>query len=171
MFLSWNQVIRAKSYVVYRHSPVKNEYIKVAVRNGRGSNYYNIPNADSKIGYKYKVIAKNKANGKGKNVCKISYPVWAVAAGNTKGNVKEIITSKVSLKGGVGKNTLLKASVKTGTGKRVLSRNIRWYSSNRRVARVGKKNGKVFFKKKGRCYIWAKAHNGKNSKKIVVTVK
>jgi hypothetical protein len=29
----------------------------------------------------------------------------------------------------------------------------------------------VKFKKKGTCYIWAKAHNGKDSKKIKIVVR
>ena len=33
------------------------------------------------------------------------------------------------------------------------------------------KTGKVKLKKKGKCRIWAKAHNGKNSRQILVTVK
>ena len=43
-------------------------------------------------------------------------------------------------------------------------------SNNTKVAKVNMKTGKVKFKKKGKCYIWAKAHNGKNSQKINVTV-
>ena len=82
-----------------------------------------------------------------------------------------MITSKRNLKGKAGKKAVLKAFVKSEKGKRVLSKNIRWYSSNRKIAKIGKKTGKVSFKKKGKCYIWAKAHNGMNSKKVKVVVK
>lgn len=177
MFLTWNKVKGAKSYIVYKYSPVKNEYVKAAVRNSHNANYYNIPNAKNDIGYKYKIVAKAKEEGKGKKVCKDSYAVWAVAAGNEKGNVTSITTNKKKIAGKVGKSIKLKATVATssktteGAAKKVLSKTIRWYSSNKKIATVNKKTGKVRFKKKGKCYIWAKAHNGKNSKRIKIAVK
>lgn len=170
MFLTWNKVKGAKSYIVYKYSPVKNEYVKVAIRNNYNANYYNIPNVQNNIGYKYKIVAKTKAKGKGEKACKESYPVWAVSAGNTKGNVTSITTNRKKVTGKAGKNIRLKAKV-NAKGKRVLSKTIRWYSSNKKIVVVNKKTGKVEFKKKGKCYIWAKAHNGKNSKRIKINVK
>ena len=170
MFLSWYKVKKAKSYVIYKYDSEEGEYKKVAVRNGNSSNYYNIMNADDGAVYKYRIAAMSKRKGKGKKVCRISYPVWAVSESHTKGNIAKITTNKKSLKGKRGKIAKLRASVKTNNGKPSLSSKIRWYSSNTKVAKVNMKTGKVKFKKKGKCYIWAKAHNGKNSQKINVTV-
>lgn len=170
MFLSWNKVKGAQSYIVYKYSPIKNEYVKAAVRDSHNANYYNIPNAKNDIGHKYKVVAKTKEEGKGKKIGKDSYAVWAVSAGNSKGNVTSITTNKKKVTAKIGKSIKLIATVKNND-KKVLSKTIRWYSSNKKVALVDKNTGKVKFKKKGKCDIWAKAHNGLNSKKIKVTVK
>lgn len=170
MFLSWYKVRKAKSYVIYKYDSEEGEYKKVAVRNGNSSNYYNIMNADDGAVYKYRIAAMSKRKGKGKKVCRISYPVWAVSESHTKGNIAKITTNKKSLKGKRGKIAKLRASVETNNGKPSLSSKIRWYSSNTKVAKVNMKTGKVKFKKKGKCYIWAKAHNGKNIQKINVTV-
>lgn len=170
MFLSWDRVRKAKSYVVYKYDNNAKKYKKVTVRNGYTTNFYNIPNAVSGEVYRYKVVGKTKKNGKGKIIVKKSYPVWAVAKPATLGNATKVTTSKTKLTGKVGKTKKLKAKI-TADGVPKLSTYIRWYSSNAKIAKVDRKTGKVKFRKKGKCYIWAKAHNGKNSKKILVKVK
>ena len=171
MFLTWNKVQKAKSYVVYKYNSITEEYKRVAIINGNSSNYYNIPKADSTSVYKYKIAARSKKNGKGKNVCKTSYPVWAVAKNNTKANAVKVVTNKTKIKGKPDKKLRLKATALSSSDKPLLSDNIRWYCSNKKIATVGRDTGKVKLKKKGKCTIWAKAHNGKSSKAIVVTVK
>ena len=171
MFLSWSKVRKAKSYVIYRYDSLKGAYRKVAVRNGNSANYWSIPKADSGIVYRYKVAARSKKNGKGKKVCKMSYPVWGVAQDNAYSNVTKATTNRTTIKGKPGKKIRVKATVEEKADKRLLSKNIRWYSSNRKIAKVGRDTGKVTLMKKGKCKIWAKAHNGKNSEKIIVTVK
>ena len=170
MFLSWDRVRKAKSYVVYKYDNNAKKYKKVTVRNGYTTNFYNIPNAVSGEVYRYKVVGKTKKNGKGKIIVKNSYPVWAVAKPATLGNATKVITSKTKLTGKVGKTKKLKAKITADVVPK-LSTYIRWYSSNAKIAKVDRKTGKVKFRKKGKCYIWAKAHNGKNSKKILVKVK
>ena len=170
MFLTWNKVKKAKSYIVYKYDYAKRKYKRVAVR-GRNANYLNIGHADPSEKYRYKVAAMSKAKGKGKKVCKRSYPVWAVAQENTYGNASKVTTSMPEIKGKAGKAYRLKAAISSKEGKTLLSDNIRWYCSNHKVATVDKKTGKVKLKKKGKCRIWAKAHNGKNSRQILVTVK
>ena len=169
MFLSWDRVRKAKSYVVYKYDNNAKKYKKVTVRNGYTTNFYNIPNAVSGEVYRYKVVGKTKKNGKGKIVVKKSYPVWAVAKPTTLGNATKVTTSKKKLTGKIGKSKKLKAKI-TADGTPKLSSYIRWYSSNKKIAEVNRKTGKVKFRKKGKCYIWAKAHNGKNSKKIPIKV-
>ena len=177
MFLTWSRVKKAKSYVIYKYDPTRKKYTIVGTRNGHGSNYYNVAHARNDEIYKYYIQPKSKKGGRGKNVCKRSYAVWSVAGESGKGNTTSVTTNKKSIKGKVGKSAKLKATVTTsakdkyGNIKPLLSKSIRWYSSNKKIAVVNKKTGKVKFKKKGKCYIWAKAHNGKNSKKIKVNVK
>ena len=169
MFLSWNKVKKAKSYIVYKYDYINEKYKKVAVRNGE--NYLNIKEAEPSEKYMYKIVAKSKAKGKGKMVCKTSYPVWAVAQDNAYSNVTKATTNRTTIKGKPGKKIRVKATVEGKADKRLLSKNIRWYSSNREIAKVERDTGKVTLVKKGKCKIWAKAHNGKNSEKIIVTVK
>ena len=168
LFLSWNKVKKAKSYVVYQYDAVKNEYKKVSVRKGNAKNYYNIKNADPEKGYKYKIKAKAEREGKGKTISS-SYAVWGVAAGNEKGNVTKVTTNKRKIKGKPGKSIELSATVQT-KGKKPISKTIRWYSTNNKVASVSK-TGKVTLKGKGRCQISARAHNGRSSKAVEVSVR
>ena len=169
MFLTWNKVKKAKSYIVYKYDYAKGKYEKAAVRNG--ANYLNIKRAKADEKYRYKIVAKRKKNGKGKKVCKTSYPVWGVAQDNAYSNVTKATTNRTTIKGKPGKKIRVKATVEGKADKRLLSKNIRWYSSNRKIAKIGRDTGKVTLMKKGKCKIWAKAHNGKNSEKIIVTVK
>ena len=170
MFLSWDKVKKAKSYVVYKYDSSTKKYTEVAVRNGISSNFYNIPSIAAGNIYKYKVAGMTKRNGKGKVIVKTSYPVWATAKPATLGNATKVTTNKTKLVGKVGKTKKLKATVEADSTTK-LSTYIRWYSSNKKVAKVNRKTGVVKLKRKGKCYIWAKAHNGKNSKKVVVKVR
>ena len=170
MFLSWDRVRKAKSYVVYKYDNNAKKYKKETVRNGYTSNFYNIPNAVSGEVYRYKVVGKTKKKGKGKTIVKKSYPVWAVTKSATLGNAIKVTTNKTKVTGKVGKTKKLKAKI-TADQTPKLSTYIRWFSSNKKIANVNRITGKVKFRKKGKCYIWAKAHNGKNSKKIKVIVK
>ena len=94
-----------------------------------------------------------------------------MAKDNVKGNATKVTTNRKTIKGKPGKKVRLKAVAKTNTGKRLLSKRIRWYCSNKKIASVGRNTGKVKLKKKGKCEVWAKAHNGVNSRKIKITVK
>lgn len=183
MLLTWNKVKGAKSYIVYRYSPEKNRYVAAAVRNGQSANYYNISKAAAGKKYRYKIVAKTKYDGKGKKVCKESYEVTAVARGSSITNAGKVTTNRRTITGKAGKQIILKAKVKTTKGqaepskdngepqKQLLSESIRWHTSDSKIATVGKNSGKVRLKKKGKCLIWAKAHNGRNSKPIKVVVK
>jgi uncharacterized protein YjdB len=64
----------------------------------------------------------------------------------------------------------LSAALTTAQGKTVLDGDVRWYSMDRKVATVDR-DGRVTFRKKGTTYVYAKAHDGMNSRKVKVTVK
>ena len=72
--------------------------------------------------------------------------------------------------GKAGKKVKLTGRMLLNKGK-AKTKGLRWYSSNRSIAKVGKKTGRLVLKNKGTCYVWAKAYNGLNSKKIKVVVK
>lgn len=171
MFLTWNKVKRAKSYVVYKYDTLRKKYKRIAIQNGNRKNYYNIAHTDVSAIYKYRIQPKSKKGGCGKNVCRVSYPVWAVAKNNAKANAVKVVTNKTRIKGKPGKRLRLKATALSSSDKPLFSDNIRWYCSNKKIVKVEKNTGKVKLKKKGKCKIWAKAHNGKNSEAIIVTVK
>ncbi|MBQ2642432.1 MAG: fibronectin type III domain-containing protein [Eubacterium sp.] len=169
MFLTWTKVKKARSYIVYKRDNSSGKYKKVAIRNGKGTNYYVTEIKDDNV-YAYKVLAKTKKNGKGKKIRKRSYGVKAVSLTNKCGNAQSVVVDKKSLSIKRGRRKTLKAKI-IQTEKPLLDKKIRWYSSNKKIAKINKKTGKVLAVKKGSCKIWAKAHNGKNSKKIVVKVK
>lgn len=170
MALTWSKVKKAKSYVVYRYDHKNKNYRRVAVRNGQSSNYYITPVKEHSA-YTYKVIARAGMNGNGKRIGKASYAVTAVPKESSKGNARAVkINSAKTLKLKRGRSSVLKASVES-SAKKLYSGKVRWCASNKKVLKVNTMTGKIKAKKKGTCYVWAKAHNGLNSKKIKVIVK
>ena len=169
MFLTWNRVKKAKSYIVYIYDVEKDGFRKYETKYSNSSNFCSIPKVDSFEKFRMKVVAKSGEDGNGKTIAK-SYEVSAAAKNNLKWNVKSVKPkkSKVTLKRG--KTRTVRMELKAG-GKPFFSSRLRWYTSNRKVAIVGLNTGKIKGVKKGTCYVWAKAHNGKNSKKIKVVVK
>lgn len=93
---------------------------------------------------------------------------WVKMGAEVK-NVKAAKVRRSSITGKIGKRIKLKGRVTFYKGK-AKTKGLRWYSSNKEIAKVEKKTGKLVLKKKGICYVWAKAYNGKNSKKIKVIV-
>lgn len=169
MFLTWDRVKGAKSYVVYRYDKSQKRYVRLTDR-GEYSNYYQIRNVRKNEVQKFKIAARSKYYGDGKNVCRNSYAVWGIN-GKRAGNVGKVVTDKKRITGRKGQRTKLNAGVASGTKKPVLTTKVRWYSSDKKIAKVDKTTGEVRFLKKGKCYIWAKAHNGVNSKTIRVLVR
>lgn len=97
--------------------------------------------------------------------------VSAVPAAGTKANASSVkIKAAKTLKLKRGKTVKMKAVVESGT-KPLVNSKVRWCVSNKKVLKVNTITGRVKAKKKGTCYVWAKAHNGKNSKKIKVVVR
>ncbi|MDR1781582.1 MAG: Ig-like domain-containing protein [Bacilli bacterium] len=163
--LSWNPMKNAKAYNIYKYNYQTKKYYFVKRVNGQ----YNTLWVDTKLKnnklYNYKVQPILKNNKKGK----LSYYVSAVTKSKTRNNVTTIIPNHQKISGKVGKTIKMKASVKTSKGYQVYNTSVRWYSNNSKIASITK-DGKLVLKKKGKTYIWAKAHNGKN-KVIYVTVK
>ena len=117
----------------------------------------------------YYVRSYKEKDGK-KIYAKRSYLVSAIAASDTLSNATKVTLNKSGRrKLKKGKSLKLKAKITGEKGKKLVSKDVRWCSLNKKVAVVDKK-GRVKALKKGTCKIHAKAHNGKNSKAIVIRV-
>jgi hypothetical protein len=165
----WGKMKKAAGYVVYRYDPSEKKYRKISTRTGRSNRVYTDTNVVAGTVYKYKVAALT-GNKTKKKVGNKSYAVSAVTLHPKYENVFKIALNKVSLKGKKGGSATLRATLTTEQGKTVLSSGVRWHSMNKKIATVSSK-GKVTFKKKGTTYVYAKAHDGMNSRKVKVTVR
>ena len=166
--LSFNKVKKAKGYVIYRLKE-NGETEQAAVLKGQDSTVWvdkKIPEGERRA---YVIASYTEKDGK-KIYAKNSYEVSGVAYSKKKGNATKVTlnkTGRIKLK--VGKSIKLKAKVKGEKGKKLISRKVRWYSKKKSVAIVTAK-GEVTALKKGTCKIYAKAHNGKNSKAVTIRV-
>ncbi|MCH5251605.1 MAG: Ig-like domain-containing protein [Lachnospiraceae bacterium] len=166
--VSFNKVKKAKGYVIYRQ---KNggEMEQAAVLKGNGSTVWidkNIPAGELQT----YAISSYKIKDGNKVYSQKSYLVSGVVSSDMKANATKVTlnkTGKVKLK--KGKTLKLKAKVTGTKGKKLVSKKVRWYSKKKSVAIVTG-DGKVTALKNGTCKIYAKAHNGKNSKVVVIKV-
>ena len=170
-FLTWDRVKNATGYYIYRYDPRMDNYRMIANQKANNLNYYLDRKVSQDKAYKYQIQAYRYQNGKKFFITKRSYWVNTVVGPTKKGNANKVILNKTgTIKQKTGKTYKLKATVHTGAGKSLYSNNVRWVTSNDNIASIDK-TGKLMFKKKGTCYIWAKAHNGFNSKSSQVIVK
>ena len=159
--LSWNRMIGGKGYKIYRSTKKNGKYKLVKTIKNKLTTSWTDKKVDSGKEYYYKVAAYKKGSQK--------KSAWVLTSTNAA-KVKSIKLNKTSIRGVVGKSAKVKATVKTAKGKK-LSKKVRWYTSDKKIAKINQKTGKVTFVKTGTCQIWAKAYNGKNSKKIKVIVR
>ena len=162
--LKWNRMIGGKGYKIYRATQKNGKYKLIKTINGKTKTTWTDKKIKNGKKYYYKVAAYKKS--KGKLVQKKS--VWAMTS-TKAAKVKSVKLNKASIKGKAGKTTKVKAKVKMTGGKK-LSQKVRWYTSNKNVAKINRNTGKITFIKAGTCQIWAKAYNGKTSSKIKVIV-
>ena len=170
--LSWNLVEGAGGYEIYRCPAGKHNYKRVKViKNPMKGVWLNKRLKKNKT-YKYRIKAYAVVNGV-KVLSKYAYTVSArTYTKNSKVvNVNLVKTDTYLLETDFGKTEKFLAWARTTKRKKkVVSRKIAWYSKNKDIATITK-DGKLKAKNKaGVCYIYAKAHNGKNSKKIPVYV-
>ena len=117
--------------------------------------------------YKFLLLAFNKA---GKRIA-TSKTVHVFTVSKKYGNVRKVTLNKKAKSLMAGKTFKLKAKVYKQKGKKLQQhRKVRFESSNKAVASVGAKTGKVTAKKAGTCYIYAYACDGKFTR-CKVTVK
>ena len=182
--LRWKRVKNADGYIIYKYSKAKDKYINYKTIKNRNTVIFN-DKVGSHTSAKYRVSAYRQV-GKKKVIGKRSYYVCAITykKGDQKVNVGKV-EIKVPWESyyydgysvNMGYYETLKLSVRVNPSnysnhfrKKVLSKKVRWFSSNPKIATVDK-NGKVKAKGKvGTCNIYSRAHNGKRSSQITVNV-
>ncbi|MDR3215634.1 MAG: hypothetical protein LBT75_05135 [Bacilli bacterium] len=171
LFLSWTKVKKAKSYVIYQYNEVLKHYQQVKIIQSHEHNFYHIPNVRDNVKYIYMVQASKSSIGKSNFINKPSYSVSAVSANSKEGNVH---TNKITVSNIIayqGKTINLKTLATSKKNKHLFNDNMRWYTTNHQIIAINQHNGQMKLKKKGSAYIWAKAHNGKNTPYLKVTIK
>lgn len=163
--VKWSRMVGSKGYTVYRSVKKGGKYRKVKTITKNSKTSWTDKKVKSYKKYHYKVAAYKKSGDK-KTYTKKSY--WVMAKVNAS-SVKKVRLNRSKVNSAVGKTIKVKAKVYF-SGNRKADRKVRWYSSNKKIASVSR-GGKITMRAKGSCRIWAKAHNGKNSKKIAVTVR
>lgn len=160
--LKWEKARDAKGYAVYRASGSTYKRVKTTT----SKSYTGIKLRAGTV-YKYKVKAYREVNGKkiyGKYSSVVSVATKA-KKGNTKSklNVNKVSMNATSKTLKVGKTYTLKATiaspVKKSSVKRLVSKTLKWKTTNSKVAKVV--NGKVTAVGYGTCRINAVAHNGR----------
>ncbi|MDR0518442.1 MAG: Ig-like domain-containing protein [Clostridiales Family XIII bacterium] len=171
LLLYWNRVRPAAGYNIYRYDPESRSYNKIVSLAGKSSRAWVDGSAQQGKTYRYRVAYYTYSASpiRKKRTGAMSYSVSGVTEHDTYGNALSVKVNKGKLKGSVGGSAKLTVSVIAAQGKRVVSGAVRWYTSNARVATVSP-SGRVMFKGKGKCYVYAKAHDGINSRNVRVEV-
>lgn len=162
--LKWDRMIGAQGYKIYRATKKNGKYTLIGIEKDEWDAVWTDKNIKSGQTYYYKVAAYKKSKGK----ISQKKSEWAMAS-TKAAKVKSVKLNKTSIKGKAGQSTSIKATVKTAKGER-LSKTVRWYTSDKKIAKVNQKTGKITFVKAGTCKVWAKSYSGKNSPKVKVVV-
>ena len=173
--LVWNRVDSASGYIVYRFDRKTKKYQKIGSNKGSNKTQWRIRNTftDRKVtagtGYLYRVSSYKYVKGKVK-ISKKSGAASIIYRSNKYGNATQVkLTRTKAIKGKAGATVRLKANVSFESGKKPYSKTVRWYTNNKKIATVSK-SGVVKLRAKGKCALYAKAHNGVKSKKLVIQV-
>lgn len=169
--LSWNPVEGAGGYEIYRCPAGKKTYKRVKVVKNPAKGVWLNKKLKKNKTYKYRIKAYAISNGV-KMLSKYAYTVSArtYTKKSKVVNVKKVVPEDYVFID-MGMEDTIRATVKTKKkGKKAVSKKVTWYSKNKDIATITK-DGRITAKNKpGICYIYAKAHNGKNSKKVPVYV-
>lgn len=170
--ISWKKVSGADGYVLYG-APCNtkgkiNKMKKLAVIQNGSQITYTDKKLKSGIYYKYCVKAYKLVNGKKVWLAK-SKTIHVTTVGGKYGNAKAVKVSNTQVTLKKGKSLVIKAQ-QIAENKPIKQHvNIKFESTNTKIATVTK-NGRIKAKKKGTCYIYVYAQNGVY-KRISVTVK
>lgn len=160
--LKWNAIPDAEYYKVYAADCGETVYKCVGTTKGTSFSRTKLKKGRY---YKYYVVAINKDDSKEVSIEK-SMSVHSTTTGRSKKNPTKITAKNTSVK--LKKSASIKASVSDKKVARHVAR-IRYFSTNPSIATVSS-SGKVTGKKKGTCYVYAIAQDGRY-KKVKITVK
>ena len=172
--LYWKEVKGADGYLVYGAECGTNQNVVKKIKDIKNSytTTYKHKKLKRDTWYRYKVVPYRLDNGKRVALGKTleMFAVTATKSGKyANPTAIKLSSSKISVK--KGKSAVVSAKVFMPKNKKSkkYTAEIRWISSNTKVAKVDKK-GKITAKKKGNCYVYAFTRNGV-SKRVKVTVK
>ncbi len=173
--IQWKQVEGASGYVVYRKNPGKKRYKKIkTITKGKTVKWKDKKVKPGKT-YTYVVKSYKKINGK-KVYSKYSDWVSAKADRRTdkkvnvgKVKLKKNLTLGIRMTGKCGAK-LTPKKYKKGKGKKVISKKLRYRTSNTSIATVDKRGVVTAGVNTGSCYIYVTAHNGMTAKMKVTVV-
>ena len=164
----WSKVQGAKGYIIYgNRCGDKYSYKELAQTKNLKYTYKRLKKGKY---YKFLVVAYTIKNGK-ERVIATSKSLHIATLGGKVGNHKKVKVAKKRITLRKGKKKRIKATPvpKSRKLKVVKHRGLKYESSNERIAKVSR-TGKVTGLRKGVCYIYVFAQNGKY-KKVKVTVK
>ncbi len=171
--VTWKKTKGADGYQIYRYEPKKKKFVK-AGEVGVGKKAWISPKVKKKQTYKVRAFRKN---GRKKVYGKFSYEVSAIFYKKQakKVNAGKVIPSCTYKRLNYYDTMKIKVRIKTSThagNKRakVYDKKLRWYSSDKKIARVNDKGVVTPTGKPGVCQIYARAHNGNCTGDITVKV-
>ena len=173
--IQWKKEEGASGYAVYRKNPGKKRYKKVKTITKSKTVKWTDKKVKPGKTYTYVVKSYKKINGK-KVYSKNSD--WASAKVDRQTD-KKVNVGKVKLKKNLTLGIRMTAKCgakltpkkyKKGKGKKVISKKLRYRSSNPSIATVDKKGVVTAGVNTGNCYIYVTAHNGMTAKMKVTVV-
>lgn len=175
LVLRWNRDKNVDGYIVYRFNKNANAYKKIKKINKSKNSFVDNHRETNKI-YKYKMVAYKKVGTKtvySPQSIVVSAMPYKRNDRVINGRKPELSKKKVFMSFHSSKK--IRAKVRASRyglnkNKRPCSKEVRWYSGNKKIATVDKNGVITAGSSAGKCCIYAVAHNGKKSK-VFVTVK
>ena len=171
--VTWKKTRGADGYQIYRYEPKKKKFVKAGEVEA-GKKAWISPKVKKKQTYKVRAFRKN-----GRKIVygKFSYEVSAIFYKKQakKVNAGKVIPSCTYKKLNYYDTLKIKVRIKTSTHAgnkkaKVYDKKLRWYSSDKKIARVDDKGVVTPTGKPGVCQIYARAHNGNCTGDITVKV-
>ncbi len=167
LMLDWPVIAGANGgYKIYRSTKRNGKYKQIKSYWYYRWNYFEDEKVKKAKTYWYKIKAIKKENGK--RIVKTSEPVKMSLKYS---NVKSIKLNRKKITGKVGLTLKMKAKVKRKGKKKYRYEKVSWYTTDKRIAKIGKQSGIIKLVSTGKCSIYCRTFNGKRCKEISVTVK
>ena len=172
--ITWEKVSGAQRYTVYFHYCDGKALTSKLTTLNKAKTSFTKKGLKASACYKFRVVAEKKVNGKYTAIAKSTTMHVKPLNSRNLTNPSAVSAAPGSVLVSVGDQIQVKASVKKAEAKKKLlgkghGAKIRWYSSDKTVAKVDQK-GKITAVKTGKCRIYAVAINGVY-KAVPVTVR